>query len=106
MCQCVQQSIIVMAKSTYVLVVISFGLLFACVIGTTQDETSRLLWSRPWARGLADSPPQDPHKPTIFGLKPWSPSQRLIFRMLPKNVPIPPSGPSRKETPPSPPRSV
>ncbi|CAH8269813.1 unnamed protein product [Arabidopsis lyrata] len=99
-----------MAKSTFVLVVISFGLLFACVIGNTEKnlhrETNSLLWSRPSARGLDDSPPQGPHKPTMFGLKPWSPSQRVVFRMLPKNVPIPPSGPSRKETPPSPPRSV
>lgn len=86
-----------MEKSTFVLVVISFCLLFACVIEATeknlQDETSGLLWSRR---------PADADKPATVGPKAWSPSQRMIFRMLPKNVPIPPSGPSRGESPPTP----
>ncbi|KAF8096028.1 hypothetical protein N665_0319s0046 [Sinapis alba] len=83
------------------------GLLFACVIEATEknfeDETSHLLWPRKLVRGPAD-PPRGPHKAVIVGVTPapWSPSQRLVFRMLPKYVPIPPSGPS----PPSPPRTV
>ncbi|CAG7891111.1 hypothetical protein BRARA_B00056 [Brassica rapa] len=95
-----------MAKSTFFLVVISFGLLFACVIDATeknfQDETSHLLWPRKLLIGPADPPTRGPHKAAIVGIKPWSPSQRLVFGMLPKNVPIPPSGPSRGETPPTP----
>ncbi|KAL0875013.1 hypothetical protein Bca101_024718 [Brassica carinata] len=50
-------------------------------------------------------PPRGPYEATISGgvtPTPWSPSQRLVFRMLPKNVPIPPSGPS----PHMPPRTV
>lgn len=93
-----------MDKSSFLLVVISFGLLFACVIEATeknfQDETSHLLWPRKMFRGEAD-PPRGPHKGAIVGVKPWSPSQRLVFGMLPKNVPIPPSGPSRGESPPA-----
>ena len=97
---------------------ISFGLLFACVIEANevnfQDETRHLLWPRKLLRGAADSPrgpheatissgvtpadpPRGPYEATISGgvtPTPWSPSQRLVFRMLPKNVPIPPSGPS------------
>ncbi|CAF1877601.1 hypothetical protein Bca4012_047313 [Brassica carinata] len=95
-----------MVKSTFLFAVISFGLLFACVIDATeknfQEETSHLLWPRKLFRGQADPPPRGPHKAAIVGIKPWSPSQRLVFGMLPKNVPIPPSGPSRGETPPSP----
>ena len=94
-----------MAKSTFLLVVISFGLLFACVIHATeknfQDETSHLLWHRKLLRRQTVPPPRDPHKTAIVSIKPWSPSQRLVFGMLPKNIPIPPSGPSRGETPPS-----
>lgn len=100
-----------MKKSSLFLVVISFGLLFTCVIEATeknlQDETGHLLWSRKLFRGDADTPPpRGPHKAAIVGIKPWSPSQRLVFRMLPKYVPIPPSGPSRGESPPSPPKTV
>ncbi|CAH8371137.1 unnamed protein product [Eruca vesicaria subsp. sativa] len=99
-----------MEKSSFLLVVISCGLLFACVIEATeknfQDETSHVLGPRKLLRGPADSPPRGPHKPTMVGVKPWSPSQRLVFRMLPKYVPIPPSGPSRGETPPLPFRTV
>ncbi|KAJ0234915.1 hypothetical protein HA466_0270290 [Hirschfeldia incana] len=97
-----------MEKSTFLFVVISFGLLFACVIEATekniQEETSHLLWPRKLLRGPAD-PPRGPHKAVTDSVKPapWSPSQRLVFRMLPKNVPIPPSGPSR---PPSRTRTV
>ncbi|KAL0696849.1 hypothetical protein Bca4012_064029 [Brassica carinata] len=112
-----------MEKSNFLLVVISFGLLFACVIEATEknfkDETSHLLWPRKLFRGEADPPPtrgphkaaivdgeadppptRGPHKAAIVDVKPWSPSQRLVFGMLPKNVPIPPSGPSRGESPP------
>ncbi|CAH8371140.1 unnamed protein product [Eruca vesicaria subsp. sativa] len=96
-----------MEKSSFFLVVISFGLLFACVIEATgidfQDETSHVLWPRKLLRGQAYPPPRGSDKAAMVGVKPWSPSQRLVFRMLPKNVPIPPSGPSG---PPSPPRTV
>ncbi|KAL0875012.1 hypothetical protein Bca101_024717 [Brassica carinata] len=133
-----------MGKSTFPFLVISFGLVFACVIEANednfQDETSHLLWPRKLLRGAADpprapheatisggvtpvdpprgpheatlssgvtpvDPPRGPHEATISGgvtPAPWSPSQRLVFRMLPKNVPIPPSGPS----PHPPPRTV
>ncbi|VVB12971.1 unnamed protein product [Arabis nemorensis] len=98
-----------MEKSTFVLVVISFGLLFAChVIEATEknleDETSGSLWSRPLLR--ADPPSQGPHKPAMISSKLLSPSQRVFFSMLPKNVPIPPSAPSRGETPWAPPHFV
>ncbi|CAN6995483.1 unnamed protein product, partial [Brassica oleracea var. botrytis] len=80
----------------FFLVVISFGLIFACVIEATeknfQDETSHLLWPRKLLRGPADPPPRGLHKAAIVGVKPWSPSQRLVFGMLPKNYF--PSGPS------------
>ncbi|KAG2304826.1 hypothetical protein Bca52824_033477 [Brassica carinata] len=100
-----------MEKSNFLLVVISFGLLFACVIEATEknfkDETSHLLWPRKLFRGEADPPPtRGPHKAAIVDVKPWSPSQRLVFGMLPKNVPIPPSGPSRGGSPPLRPRTV
>ncbi|KAG2279302.1 hypothetical protein Bca52824_050522 [Brassica carinata] len=87
-----------MAKTTFLLVVILFGLFFACVIEATEknfeDKISHLLWPRKVFRGPADPPPRGPHRAAIVGVKPWSPSQRLVFGMLPKNVPIPPSGPS------------
>ncbi|XP_010424812.1 PREDICTED: uncharacterized protein LOC104709981 [Camelina sativa] len=120
-----------MEKSTSILVLILFGLLFACVIEATetnlQDETSG------GSQRNGPSIRTKQTKPTTVGVKPWSPSQRDSLRnvtkihssptistkqedqklkaqsknMLPKNVPIPPSRPSRKETPPTPPhRSV
>ncbi|KAL1200084.1 hypothetical protein V5N11_031824 [Cardamine amara subsp. amara] len=101
-----------MAKSTFVLVVISLGLLFACAIEATekklQDETNSLLWSRS-SQGLTfgmlpkgQTPPSAPSK----GQTPPTPpkSQSLVFTMLPKGQ-TPPSAPSKGQTPPTPPKS-
>ncbi|CAN8302502.1 unnamed protein product [Cochlearia groenlandica] len=79
-----------MMKSNLVLVVTLFVLLLASV-----HEAGRAV------------PPSGPsHKgpyPPVANLNLWSPSQRLVFGMLPKYVPIPPSGPSRGLSPGTPP---
>ncbi|KAH0906111.1 hypothetical protein HID58_037938 [Brassica napus] len=105
-----------MTKSNLFPVVTICVLLFAGFLEATETNLENSLIrsddpSRYTGRPIppsGPSPKEPPVIPTRDSMNFWSPSQRLVFGMLPKNFPIPPMGPSRKESPwapPAPPKS-
>lgn len=111
---CNSQKYLVMTKSNLFLVITLFVLLFVDVLEATEKNLLHrpedFLQSKNTYKDFVRSPhvtrwripPSGPsHKgPSLPVLTKamWSPSQRLVLGMLPKTVPIPPMGPSRKET--------
>lgn len=112
-----------MTKSNLFTVAALFVLLFVGVL--EANEKSRLhqfgdfLQSKNSFKKSVDSmrvtrwlvPPSGPSRkePPVTNranINLWSPSQRLVFGMLPKNVPIPPMEPTGKETPLNPPKNM
>ncbi|KAF8105191.1 hypothetical protein N665_0162s0066 [Sinapis alba] len=101
-----------MTKSVLFLVVTIFVLLFAGFLEARKTNLENSLIesvdpSRYTGRAIPPSEPNPKEPPVLTrdNMNLWSPSQSLVFGMLPKNVPIPPMGPSRKESPWAPPKT-
>ncbi|KAG2298941.1 hypothetical protein Bca4012_010496 [Brassica carinata] len=99
-----------MTKSNLFLVVAIIILLFAGFLEATETnlENSFIRSVDPpryTGRPIPPSGPNPAEPPvrTRGNINVWSPSQRLVFGILPKNVLIPLMGPSRKESPWAPP---